>query len=88
MYSIKKKLQNGEMVLGTIISEVRNPNIAYMLAQCGFEFFIVDRPAGGLDESGIYSNTFVDRKPLLVELFQKQAVNFYHGFFRKSAAEA
>lgn len=46
MYTIKKKLQNGEMVLGTIISEIRNPNIAYMLAQCGFEFFIIDNEHG------------------------------------------
>lgn len=46
MYKIKKKLQNGELVLGTIISEVRNPNIAYMLAQCGFEFFIIDNEHG------------------------------------------
>ena len=46
MYKIKKKLQNGEIVLGTIISEVRNPNIAYMLAQCGFEFFIIDNEHG------------------------------------------
>ena len=46
MYKIKKKLQNGELVLGTIISEVRNPNIAYILAQCGFEFFIIDNEHG------------------------------------------
>lgn len=46
MYSIKKKLQNGELVLGTMISEVRNPNIAYMLAQCGFDFFIIDSEHG------------------------------------------
>lgn len=49
MYKIKKRLQNGELVLGTIISEVRNPNVAYMLAQCGFEYFIID------NEHGTYS---------------------------------
>ncbi|MCK4923205.1 MAG: hypothetical protein KAS71_19290 [Bacteroidales bacterium] len=49
MYKIKKRLQNGELVLGTIISEVRNPNIAYLLAQCGFEYFIID------NEHGTYS---------------------------------
>lgn len=49
MYKIKKRLQNGELTLGTIISEVRNPNIAYMLAQCGFEFVIID------NEHGTYS---------------------------------
>ena len=46
MYHIKKRLLNGELVLGTIISEIRNPNIAYMLAQCGFEFFIIDNEHG------------------------------------------
>ncbi|MEE4284870.1 MAG: aldolase/citrate lyase family protein [Mariniphaga sp.] len=46
MYKIKKKLLNGELVLGTIISEIRNPNIAYLLAQCGFEFFIIDNEHG------------------------------------------
>lgn len=53
MYTIKKRLQNGEMVLGTIISEVRNPNIAYMLAQCGFEFFIVDNEHGAYNPETI-----------------------------------
>jgi 2-keto-3-deoxy-L-rhamnonate aldolase RhmA len=46
MYKIKKRLLNNELVLGTIISEVRNPNIAYILAQCGFEFFIIDNEHG------------------------------------------
>lgn len=46
MYSIKKRLQDGELVLGTIISEVRNPNIAYMLMQSGFDFFILDNEHG------------------------------------------
>jgi 2-keto-3-deoxy-L-rhamnonate aldolase RhmA len=46
MYKIKERLLKGEMALGTIISEVRNPNIAYMLAQCGFDFFIIDNEHG------------------------------------------
>ena len=53
MYSIKKRLINGELVLGTIISEVRNPNIAYMLAQCGFEFFIIDNEHGSYNAETI-----------------------------------
>lgn len=53
MYSIKKRLQSGELVLGTIISEVRNPNIAYMLAQCGFEFFIIDNEHGSYNPETI-----------------------------------
>ncbi len=46
MYSLKKKLRNGELVVGTMISEVRNPNLAYMLAQCGFDYFILDNEHG------------------------------------------
>ena len=53
MYSIKKRLQNGELVLGTIISEVRNPNIAYILAQSGFEFFIIDNEHGSYNQETI-----------------------------------
>jgi 2-dehydro-3-deoxyglucarate aldolase/4-hydroxy-2-oxoheptanedioate aldolase len=53
MYSIKKRLQNGELVLGTIISEVRNPNVSYMLAQCGFEFFIIDNEHGSYNPETI-----------------------------------
>ena len=53
MYSIKKRLINDELVLGTIISEARNPNIAYMLAQCGFEFFIIDNEHGSYNPETI-----------------------------------
>ncbi len=53
METVKQRLRNGELVLGTILSEVRNPNIAYMLAQCGFEFFIID------NEHGAYSSETV-----------------------------
>jgi 2-keto-3-deoxy-L-rhamnonate aldolase RhmA len=49
MSSLKQRLRRGELVVGTIISELRNPNVAYMLAQCGFDFFIVD------GEHGAYS---------------------------------
>ena len=33
-------------MVGTMISEIRNPNLAYMLAQCGFDFFIIDNEHG------------------------------------------
>jgi 2-keto-3-deoxy-L-rhamnonate aldolase RhmA len=33
-------------MIGTIISEIRNPNLAYMLAQCGFDFFLLDNEHG------------------------------------------
>ena len=46
MNPIKQKLRDGELVLGTIISEVRNPNIAYMLMLLGFYgiFFELTNP--------------------------------------------
>ena len=59
MYQIKKRLLKGELVLGTIISEIRNPNIAYMLAQCGFEFFIIDNEHGTYNVETI-SNMIID----------------------------
>ena len=49
MLELKTKLKNGGLVIGTMISEIRNPNLAYMLAQCGFDFFIID------NEHGAYS---------------------------------
>ena len=49
MESLRKRLKNGELLVGTMISEVRNPSIAYMLGQCGYDFFIID------NEHGAYS---------------------------------
>ncbi|MGB9698992.1 MAG: HpcH/HpaI aldolase family protein [Thermodesulfobacteriota bacterium] len=49
MVSLKKRLSDGQLLVGTMISELRNPNIAYMLAQNGFDFFILD------NEHGAYS---------------------------------
>jgi 2-keto-3-deoxy-L-rhamnonate aldolase RhmA len=49
MTDLKAKLKNGGLVVGTMISEIRNPNLAYMLMQCGFDFFIID------NEHGAYS---------------------------------
>jgi len=46
MDNLKMKFKNGGLVVGTLISEVRNPNLAYMLAQCGFDYFILDNEHG------------------------------------------
>ena len=46
MNNLKLKLKNGGLAVGTMISEIRNPNLAYMLAQCGFDFFIIDNEHG------------------------------------------
>lgn len=49
MSDLKAKLIDGGLAIGTMISEIRNPNLAYMLAQCGYDFFIID------NEHGAYS---------------------------------
>jgi 2-keto-3-deoxy-L-rhamnonate aldolase RhmA len=46
MDDLKLKLKNGGLAVGTMISEIRNPNLAYLLAQCGFDFFIIDNEHG------------------------------------------
>ncbi len=49
MVPLKKRLEAGDLVVGTMISEVRNPNVVNLLAKCGFDFVIVD------NEHGTYS---------------------------------
>jgi 2-keto-3-deoxy-L-rhamnonate aldolase RhmA len=46
MYALKTKLKDGGLVVGTMISEIRNPNLAYMLAQSRFDFFVIDNEHG------------------------------------------
>jgi 2-keto-3-deoxy-L-rhamnonate aldolase RhmA len=46
MLDLKAKLKEGVPAIGTMISEIRNPNLAYMLARCGFDFFIIDNEHG------------------------------------------
>jgi len=49
MFQLKNRLKKGELLVGTMISEIRNPNIAYLLARNGYDFFIID------NEHGAYS---------------------------------
>lgn len=46
MSDLKAKLENNGLVIGTMISEIRNPNLAYMLVRSGFDFFIIDTEHG------------------------------------------
>jgi 2-dehydro-3-deoxyglucarate aldolase/4-hydroxy-2-oxoheptanedioate aldolase len=46
VHNLKLKLKNGDLAVGTMISEIRNPNLAYLLAQCGFDFFVIDNEHG------------------------------------------
>ncbi len=49
MNSLKNKLIMKDVVLGTMISEVSNPNIVRMMKQAGFGFIIVDCEHGYFD---------------------------------------
>lgn len=55
MNNLKSKLKNGGLAVGTMISEIRNPNLAYMLTQCGFDFFIIDNEHGSYGPETISS---------------------------------
>ncbi|MFC1543428.1 HpcH/HpaI aldolase/citrate lyase family protein [Candidatus Neomarinimicrobiota bacterium] len=46
MNDLKKTLKAGELAIGTFVSEVRNPNVAYLLKQCGYDYFILDNEHG------------------------------------------
>jgi 2-dehydro-3-deoxyglucarate aldolase/4-hydroxy-2-oxoheptanedioate aldolase len=46
MLDLKAKLNEGALAIGIMISEIRNPNLAYLLAQCGYDFFIIDNEHG------------------------------------------
>jgi 2-keto-3-deoxy-L-rhamnonate aldolase RhmA len=43
---VKRALQRGETVIGTMIGEVRNPEIAQILKLVGFDFFFIDMEHG------------------------------------------
>ncbi|HEY8542263.1 MAG TPA: aldolase/citrate lyase family protein [Pseudothermotoga sp.] len=38
----KRLLKEGKTVVGTMVSEIRTPSIAQMLATAGFDFFVID----------------------------------------------
>ena len=39
---VKKALQEGKIVIGPMVSEIRTPGIALLFAQAGFDFFFID----------------------------------------------
>jgi 2-dehydro-3-deoxyglucarate aldolase/4-hydroxy-2-oxoheptanedioate aldolase len=53
MPTLKERLGAGDLVVGTMVSEVRNPNVAHLLALAGFEFLVID------NEHGSYSDETV-----------------------------
>lgn len=53
MTSIKTKLKRGNPVFGTFVSEIRNPNLAYILAECGLDYFILDNEHGSYNPESV-----------------------------------
>lgn len=49
MSNLKKRLKNGEIITGTMITLFDNPDIVKMLKVCGFDYFIVDCEHGSFD---------------------------------------
>lgn len=48
---LKKRIQNGERVLGTMVTTFDTPDIAKILKVCGFDFFIIDCEHGSFSYS-------------------------------------
>lgn len=46
-----QRVTDGQTVIGTMISEFANPNLAVMLATAGLDFFVIDQEHGTLDDS-------------------------------------
>lgn len=49
--SLKTKIESGETVLGTMLSEISTPNVARILSAAGFECLIIDCEHGYFDYS-------------------------------------
>ena len=45
----KARLRRGEVAIGTMVSETRNEEVAYILAAAGFDFFVLDTEHGSAD---------------------------------------
>ncbi len=50
---LKKRLLEGQVVLGTMVTLFDNPDIARILKECGFDFFIIDCEHGYFDFSSV-----------------------------------
>lgn len=49
MISLKERLRKGQQVLGTMVTTFASPDIAKILQNCGFDFFIVDCEHGSFN---------------------------------------
>ena len=50
--NLKKRIQSGERVLGTMVTTFDTPDLAKILKVCGFDFFIIDCEHGSFSYDG------------------------------------
>lgn len=53
MYLIKNKLEADTIAFGTFVSEVKNPNLGYVLAEAGFDHMILDNEHSDFSDAEI-----------------------------------
>ncbi len=53
MYLIKNKLETDTIALGTFVSEIKNPNVGYVLARAGFDHMILDNEHSDFSDAEI-----------------------------------
>jgi len=61
MLEIKERLLNGQVVLGTMVTLFDHPDIARLLKESGFDFFIIDCEHGYFDFSAVARTISVAR---------------------------
>ncbi len=75
--STRKRLQSGETCIGTMVREVRSPQIVQLLAASGWDFIIVDTEHGFLDMQTVADFASVARRED-VTLITRVPDNLYH----------
>jgi 2-dehydro-3-deoxyglucarate aldolase/4-hydroxy-2-oxoheptanedioate aldolase len=74
---VKQALKAGECVVGTMISEMRNPEVAYLLAAAGMDFLMVDTEHSSPDVESVQNLIRTARAAGLVPLV-RVTDNEYH----------
>ena len=65
---VKQALRAGECVVGTMISEARNPEVVYLLAAAGMDFVMVDTEHGSSNPETVQDLVRAARSAGLVPL--------------------
>lgn len=75
---LRKKLADGEMAIGIMLSEMYVPNIARLLAGCGYDYLLVDCEHGYFDMTQVANLIAVAegaRIPVIVRVTQPSRTN-------------